>query len=474
MSIALVAWIGACTQPEHAPPPPPGHGTPAIPTRTPTPTREGLDDNDERTIDPYLWRVPGEVVGTHRGRVYIANAGHVSSFDLSCRRDCKPVWRATVDGWPSQVAFHGDRVFVPADEHGILIFPTECRPCRSQGRIRFGVFDRTSTFDNARERPPSIFRLQVAGHTLYVIGELDLADTSGVQPGRLFAFDAECSAPCRPLWWGPVGDGLLHPTTIREGSVYLPSSNGLSVFPVACRSDGGICSPSWTAPMNTDADLMLMSQPHFAGDLVVELTAGYSGGGDADLAQIAAFPVGCRTDGGICDPLWWREIPRERFAWGPTLHDGQAYITTAGWNPKHMMLGFPLHCSGVCSPSTSFRAPGSYFRGPLSVEGYLVAASYQPGRIAYFDPACWADPCRAIAMWRSSSRVVVIERLGGGRVLAAAGRDLLLFRSPGEGRWKPRWRWSGEERIEAIEARGRFALVTTHRNVYAVLLPDPD
>lgn len=77
-------------------------------------------------------------------------------------------------------------------------------------------------------------------------------------------------------------------------------------------------------------------------------------------------------------------------------------------------------------------------------------------------------------MWRSSSRVVVIERLGGGRVLAAAGRDLLLFRSPGEGRWKPRWRWSGEERIEAIEARGRFALVTTHRNVYAVLLPDPD
>lgn len=444
----------------------PNHEGPEASTSSPSDTSPPAV---ERTTDPYRWRARGELLGVRGDRVYVGNGGHVAAFSLSCRSACDPVWRADVDGWPLDIAFYRHLIFVPAGDDGVAVFHDRCEACRPDHRIRFGVFDPNSTYDNARERPPTIFRLGVVDGVLYVISELELGDSSGIQPGRLMAFDAACTTRCDPLWKTPVADGLLHIPTIRDGRVYLPTSDGLFVFQAACRSDGGTCEPLWSAPMNTEAFGMLMAPPSFTGDLVVELTYGYVGGGDADLPQIAAFPIDCRNDGGVCEPLWQHEIIRERFASGPTVYDGRAFVTTAGWNRNGMTFGFPLDCAGSCPPSNVFDAHGAFFRGPIILGNHLVVAA-ERGPVAYFDASCVGDPCRPIDVWRPGGRVGTIERADEGLLVGVGGR-LFVLPSPGTGRWQPRWRWEGQGKIEAVHVVGRIAIVSTHRHVSSVVLP---
>jgi hypothetical protein len=168
--------------------------------------------------------------------------------------------------------------------------------------------------------------------------------------------------------------------------------------------------------------------------------------------------------------VWAREIARERFASGPAIHDGRVYVTIGGWSRRGMTFAFPLACAGRCAPASVYDMPGEFFRGPVFAGGHLIAAGWGGGVVGQFDPACEGDRCRPIEMWRSGGRVATIERTGD-RVLLAAGRDLLLFPSPGAGLWEPQWRWHGERRIEDVRVHGRVALVTTHRHVYAITLP---
>ena len=459
---ALLVILSACTL-GGARPDPPLPSSPAANTDPPAPTR--LDD-------PARWKAQGSLVGIHDGRAYVANGGRLVAFELACRSGCEPVWRTSVEAWPTDLAFAGDRVFVPAGEHGIAVTPMECDEirCRPTFHIRFDALDPTSHFDNLRKVPPSLFRLKVVGSILYVIAELDLADTTGIQPGRVMAFDVGCT-PCRPLWRSPLGSGLLDEPTVHEDAIYVPASSGLSVFSVGCRSDGGTCSPLWTAPMNTAAHFMLMTRPRFSGDLVVELTQGYNGGGDADLPQIAAFLTDCRRDGGRCDPVWWYEIGRERFASGPVIFEGEAFVTTGGWNLHGMTFAFPLDCTGRCTPSRIFQAPGEFFRGPVIIRERLVIGAYRRGSISYFDVTCERDPCLPGDSWHAPWHVTDVAAISGG-VVASSGRHLLVFRPPGRGSWEPRWRWAASRPIEDVRVVGEVALASTHTSVYAITLPN--
>ena len=457
--VVLSACALAETRPHPTLPPPP-----AATTTSPTPMHSD---------DPARWETRGALVGVHAGRAYIANGGRLLAFELSCRSGCEPVWRTSVDAWPTDLAFWGDRVFIPAGEHGIAVVPVECGEirCRPRFHIRFEVLDPTSSFDNLRKVPPSLFRLNVVDGILYVIAELDLGESSGIQPARMMAFDAGCPAQCRPLWRSPLGSGLLHEPTVHEEAVYVPASSGLSVFRIDCRRDGGTCSPLWTAPMNTAAHFMLMAPPRFAGDLVLELTEGYYGGGDADLPQIAAFPTDCRRDGGPCEPVWWYEIGHERFASGPVIRNGEAFVTTAGGNPHGMTFAFPLDCTGHCTPSTIFEAPGEFFRGPVFARRRLVVGAYRHGGISYFDARCMQSPCLPTDRWNSPWHVTRVDPMPGG-VVASSGRYLFVFQPPGLGTWEPRWHWAGTRPIEDVRVVGGVALASTHTSVYAITLPN--
>jgi hypothetical protein len=172
----------------------------------------------------------------------------------------------------------------------------------------------------------------------------------------------------------------------------------------------------------------------------------------------------------VC-PVWWYEIGRERFASGPVIRDGEAFVTTGGGNLHGMTFAFPLDCSGHCPPSMVYQAPGDFYRGPVFARGRFVVGAYRGGRISYFEVTCDEAPCVPTDGWKSPGHVTDVEVISGG-VVASTGRDLLVFRPPGKGPWEPRWRWTGSRQIEGVRVVGGVALVSTHTSVYAITLPN--
>ena len=117
----------------------------------------------------------------------------------------------------------------------------------------------------------------VAGGSVYV----------GSENGKLYAFNANCSANCSPRWTGTTGGAIDSSPAVSGSTVYVGSDDGkLYAFDTGC---SGNCSPKWTATTGGPID----SSPAVSGGLV------YVGSADKNLY---AFPESCtRTP---CAPAW--------------------------------------------------------------------------------------------------------------------------------------------------------------------------
>jgi hypothetical protein len=127
-----------------------------------------------------------------------------------------------------------------------------------------------------------------------------------VSADRLYAFRLSCattSGSCEPAWTADVGTTPAEQPVVSDGVVLVTSISGLFAFDTACTDP--ICEPIWTAPSPSGKGLSNLNSheptpyPQFSVPAVADDTI-YAAGGEG----LYAFPLRCRDDGGVCSPSW--------------------------------------------------------------------------------------------------------------------------------------------------------------------------
>jgi hypothetical protein len=127
----------------------------------------------------------------------------------------------------------------------------------------------------------------IADGTVYVVAD------------RLYAFPLACVAepdPCQPAWTGAIGTPSSQTPVVADGVVVAVSDAGMYAFDASC--SGPTCSPLWTAP----SPALKVVEDYVAAYSVpaVADSSLYAAGGDG----LYVFPIRCRDDGGTCRPEW--------------------------------------------------------------------------------------------------------------------------------------------------------------------------
>jgi hypothetical protein len=264
----------------------------------------------------------------------------------------------------------------------------------------------------------------------------------------ILAFSKTCSDPCEPAWRADLVEGSEEALPFgvdvqivaQDGLVAATYDGDLAVFPADCRTDGGACDPMWRAEHEPGTNGY--RDPVIA-DGIVKTT---SSRGEMPEHQVTAvaFEARCRTDGGICEPVWTGDLG-VGTAYFPSATVGSVFYQQVG--PQ--MLGFDAHCrsdGGLCD--ADFRIPalgdqrtqaGSLY-GPVGRDGVLAVVSGD-GNVYAYPEHCGAG-CRPLWKGPADDYLEGFPFLAGDQVVVATGDGVVAFplacRTDG-GRCEPRW-----------------------------------
>jgi hypothetical protein len=116
----------------------------------------------------------------------------------------------------------------------------------------------------------------------------------------------------------------------------MQSLSGLYAYEVGCRSDGGYCDPVWTDPTAYAA----YTSPTVANGMLFVAVG---------LGELRAYDVAqCAAQGGLCSPVWKANLGFESYS-SPAVANGVVYI---GGSDGYM-YAYKTHCAtvgGTCSP----------------------------------------------------------------------------------------------------------------------------
>ncbi len=208
----------------------------------------------------------------------------LTAFRQACAVDgraCEPLWTTepAADRMPlSTPTIAGGQVFVGASDGTVRAYSVTCR---GDGGVCAPLWT-SRTGASLAFSPPA-----VADGVVAVVSD------------RLYTYPEDCTARCRPLWTADLmtgqerraghGIGLTAPAA-GDGHVFAVDGSILLAFDATCRSDGGVCRPSWR-----------FVEP--AGDY---LSSPVESKGQVYVAarRLFALPVACRVDGHACLPTW--------------------------------------------------------------------------------------------------------------------------------------------------------------------------
>jgi hypothetical protein len=261
-------------------------------------------------------------------------------------------------------------------------------------------------------------------------------------------FPKECHDPCAPVWKADLLEGdppvyasaLDSDLAVGEGVVAITFKGRLAVFAAGCRTDGGVCEPSWRADPPRGANGYL--GPVIA-EGIVKVTSSVGEMPDHHVTAVA-FETVCRQDGGICDPVWTGD-----------LGVGTSYfpvVTTRGVFYQQVgdhLLGFAAHCrsdGGACEPALEVRAlvsqatqAGALY-GPVGMDGEVVITSGDGNLNAY--PEHCGQTCSPLWIGPADDYLESFPVLGGSLVTVQTGSGVAAFpvacRIDG-GVCEPRW-----------------------------------
>ena len=101
-------------------------------------------------------------------------------------------------------------------------------------------------------------------------------------------------------------------------------------FPLACRTDGGICEPQWQVPLGAYPPIA------YADENVVIATIRSSGEGPG----VVAMDPACAGD---CHPVWSGSVDGRVYG---VASDGATVFAAVG----DEVVAYPVDCSNSCSP----------------------------------------------------------------------------------------------------------------------------
>jgi outer membrane protein assembly factor BamB len=220
------------------------------------------------------------------GLVLVGSLHRLTAFPADCVGACRPAWVGRTDAIAHQAVVADDIVYVGTGGGHLYAFPVACeRRCEP-----LWVSER---------QPTSLRVLGVVDGIVYADTDEFWGSATPDPPGYAmgYAFPADCSRGCRPLWttrlnWTGGGVSL----TASGDMVYVGGSadrgrRTLSAYRAACGIDDR-CR-SWTATLPSSAADILID------DDVLIVTV-------PDADQVRAFPLGCAIR---CRPLWSATIP---------------------------------------------------------------------------------------------------------------------------------------------------------------------
>lgn len=336
------------------------------------------------------------------GLLAVTFKGDLAVFAADCRNDggvCVPLWRARSPQGSN--GFHdpmigGGVVKVTSSvgempDHGVMAvaFAARCRTdggaCEPEwtgdlgvgtayfpsakvggvfyqqvGRKLLGFASNCST-DGGSCEADFVVRAQgdpsTQASTLYgpVGGKGVLAIVSG--DGNVYGFPEHCGTGCAPLWVGPAADYLEGFPFLAGDLVVVASAKGLTAFPLACRTDGGVCQPTWQVGLDGHVSIA------FADDRTV-VAADH-----LREPRVMAIETACD---GRCSPLWSVAPDGKLFG---VESDGRTVF--AGM--RRAVLAFPTDCSTPCEPVWRGEVAGEPWWLLIDSDSLIVAS--RPGDV---------------------------------------------------------------------------------------------
>jgi outer membrane protein assembly factor BamB len=256
-------------------------------------------------------------------------------------------------------------------------------------------------------------------------------------------------AGLREIWSAKVGDA---PTPVlSQGVVANANTHGHVVaFSETCRADGSTCAPLWTAEIGDVPERDDRLDPSIewwqgAADLPngAERSGSLTGADGrfyalAGDATVYAFDANCRSDGGVCEPLWTAKAGHDATDSSlPMVSDGHVYLVDRAGT-----FAFEADCPRTrCEPL--WHVP---IVGPLRVQGGHLYVTDGPGQAAME-----LDPDTGRTIWTGEigpccGNTPTPVRLRD-RVYVNTGRMLWAFPASCRGTCAPAWSTSIPDRF---------------------------
>ncbi len=238
------------------------------------------------------------------------------------------------------------------------------------------------------------------------------------------AFAEDCGsegASCEPVWTASV-QGVAGITA--DADTVFVAADDLAAFPARCRTDGGICSPTWTAPLKPGGGV----RPVVSDGVV------YVAADDVPRAgRIYAFATGCGSGGAVCEPIWKSRIVGRPLLTGPVV-EGRVYAGVFASDERidvlNKLYAFPVGCGtngGACEPVWEGNVAGQVFASMPAVSGGVLyigtARNADLGTIRAYDAGCGVEPaCQPLWTIRQSDALNIPAPVIAEGVLVTAAR----------------------------------------------------
>lgn len=188
--------------------------------------------------------------------------------------------------------------------------------------------------------------------------------------------------------------------TVGDGYVFVASDFKLSAFPVGCGSSASSCSPAWTAPV--EFSFGPWDRPIVAGNSVFVASR------RNDDGIVYSFPTACRSDGGICAPNWTATFPHRPVT--DLVADNRSVFAATNWSggpgpDSSLLYAMSQDCPQACHPEWSARIDVEMSR--LALSGHELMAASLNGLVAFSTNRCkeihragGMAPCKPL--WQSA------------------------------------------------------------------------
>jgi hypothetical protein len=280
-----------------------------------------------------------------------------------------------------------------------------------------------------------VWSADVPGTAFESIGNI-VSDEANVYVGTTqgaVAYPKACATdPCPPAWElhvAPGGSESSHWRTAwiaaGDGVVVAALEGRLAVVAADCRSDGGVCSPLWgaEAPKSSNG----FTGPLMGGG-VVRAVVGYNEAPDQRV-DVIAFDADCRRDGGTCEPAWTAD------GGVGTIYSPGTFVNGVFYQQVGLrMTGFAANCSsdgGTCQPDLSITSDGApndqtgTFYGPALGEGEVIFVA-GTGVLTSYTEHCGTE-CRPRWVGRVADYLEAYPVTAGNVVMTSGPSNVTAF-----------------------------------------------